>query len=246
MSGKSKLGIYGDAIQELDWSTGEILTTLKQLRLDEKTLVVFTSDNGPHLGQGASAGPLRGAKGTTFEGGVRVPCIMRWPGKIPGDRVTDEPVTIMDMLPAFVARAGGSVPQDRVIDGKNVWPVLAGVEGAKSSHEAIYYLRGNSVDGVRAGDWKFLVFDAKDMTSAAEEELSEEQKNLSPRQLKKLLKEQAKTAKAEKGEVEKLFNLRNDLGEKKDLSKEHPDIAPNSHGLHTLSSMACLHTRACR
>ena len=224
-AGKSKLGIYGDAIQELDWSTGEILKALKDLGLDEKTLVIFTSDNGPHLGQGASAGPLRGAKGSTFEGGVRVPFIARWLGKILANRVTDEPVTIMDMLPTFVALAGGSVPQDRVIDGKNVWPVIAGVEGAKSPHDAIYYLRGNSVDGVRAGDWKLRVGDATQMASDAEDQLSEEQKNLPPKKQKKLLKEQAKAARGKKGEVEMLFNLRNDLGEKKDLSKEHPDIA---------------------
>ena len=224
-AGKSKLGIYGDAIQELDWSTGEILKTLKELGLDEKTLVIFTSDNGPHLGQGASAGPLRGEKGSNFEGGVRVPCLMRWPGQIPANRVTDEPVTIMDMLPTFVAIAGGSVPQDRAIDGKDVWPVIAGAEGTKSPHDAIYYLRGNSVDGIRSGDWKFLVVDAKEMASDAEGELSEEEKNLSPRQLKKLMKEQAKTAKGDKGEVEMLFNLRDDLGETKDLSKEHPEIA---------------------
>tara|TARA_R110002049_G_scaffold137472_1_gene297491 strand:- start:1057 stop:2541 length:1485 start_codon:yes stop_codon:yes gene_type:complete len=223
--GKSKLGIYGDAIQELDWSTGEILKTLKEFGLDEKTLVIFTSDNGPHLGQSASAGPLRGEKGSTFEGGVRVPCILRWPGQIPANRVIDEPITIMDMLPTFVSLAGGSAPRDRIIDGKDVWPVITGAEGTKSPHDAIYYLRGNSVAGIRSGDWKFLIVDAKEMASHAEGELSEEEKNLSPRQLKKLMKEQAKTAKGDKGEVEMLFNLRDDLGEKKDLSKEHPEIS---------------------
>jgi arylsulfatase A-like enzyme len=222
---KSKLGIYGDAIQELDWSTGEILKALKDLGLDEKTLVIFTSDNGPHLGQGASAGPLRGAKGSTFEGGVRVPFIARWPGKILSNRVTDEPVTIMDMLPTFVALAGGSVPQDRVIDGKNVWPIVAGVEGAKSPHDAIYYLRGNSVAGVRAGDWKLLVGNAMQTAPDAEDLPSEGVKDLSPKKQKKLLKEQAKITRRAKDEVEMLFNLRDDLGEKKDLSKEHPDIA---------------------
>lgn len=222
---ETKLGIYGDAIQELDWSTGEILKTLRELGLDEKTLVVFASDNGPHLGQGASAGPLRGAKGSTFEGGVRVPCLMRWPGKIPANRVTSEPITIMDMLPTFVSLAGGSVPADRVIDGKNAWPVIAGIEGAKSPHDFLYYLRGNSVDGVRAGDWKLLAFDAKQLASDAENALTEAEKKLPPRQLKKLLKERAKAAQREKGEFELLFNLRDDLGETKDLSQEQPDIA---------------------
>lgn len=224
-TGKSKLGIYGDAIQELDWSTGEILRTLKALGLDEKTLVVFTSDNGPHLGQGASAGPLRGEKGSTFEGGVRVPCLMRWPGQIPASRVIDEPITIMDMLPTFVSLAGGASPADRVIDGEDVWPVIAGAEGTKSPHDAIYYLRGNSVDGIRSGDWKFLFVDARETASDAPEELSEDEKNLSPRQLKKLMKERVKAAQGAKGEVEMLFNLRGDLGEQKDLSKDHPEIA---------------------
>ncbi|NJM54817.1 MAG: sulfatase-like hydrolase/transferase [Verrucomicrobiae bacterium] len=223
--GKSKLGIYGDAVQELDWSTGEILKTLKKLGLDKQTLVVFTSDNGPHLGQGASAGLLRGAKGSTFEGGVRVPFIARWPGKIPANRVIDEPVTIMDMLPTFVSLAGGSVPQDRVIDGKDIWPVIVGTDGAKSPHDAIYYLRGNSVDGIGAGDWKLLVVDAKQMASDAGDDLTEEEKKLPPRKLNQLVKERAKAAKGKKGEVEMLFNLRDDPGEKKDLSKEHPDVA---------------------
>lgn len=223
-AGKTKLGVYGDAIQELDWSTGEILKTLRELGLDDKTLVVFTSDNGPHLGQGASAGPLRGEKGTTFEGGVRVPFVARWPGKIPANRTTAEPITVMDMLPTFVSLAGGTVPTNRVIDGKNAWPVIAGVAGAKSPHDAIYYLRGNSVDGIRAGDWKLLAVDAKNMASD-EHELTEEEKELPPRQLKKLLKERAKAARGEKGETEMLFNLRDDPGETKDLTKEQPDIA---------------------
>jgi arylsulfatase A-like enzyme len=170
-AGKSKLGIYSDAIQELDWSTGEILKTPRALGLEENTLVLFMSDNGPHLGQGGNAGTLRGEKGSTFEGGVRVPCIMRWPGRIPGRRVIDEPTAIMDVLPTLVTLAGGEVPTDRVIDGKDIWPVIAGADGAKSPHEVLYYLSGRSVKGVRMGDWKYLVVGAKEISPEAEVEL---------------------------------------------------------------------------
>jgi arylsulfatase A-like enzyme len=223
-TGKSKLGIYGDAIQELDWSTGEILKTLKDLGLDENTLVIFTSDNGPHMGQGASAGALRGEKGSTFEGGVRVPCVMRWPGKIPADRVTDEPTTIMDLLPTLVTLGGGTIPSDRVIDGKDIWPVIAGADGATSPHKAIYYLRGRSVAGVRVGDWKYLVTSDKENSPEVDIELSEEEKKLPRKQRNALIKERTKAAQAKQGDIEMLFNLRGDIGEQSNLSARRPEI----------------------
>ena len=127
--GKSKLGIYGGVIQKLDWSTGEILRTLKDLGLDENTLVIFTSDNGPHLGQGGSAGPLRGAKGSTFAGGVRVPCVMRWPGKIRSNHVTDHPEIAarlsgaswrgIDRGSKFMACCSQLSPWERTLDSVN-------------------------------------------------------------------------------------------------------------------------------
>lgn len=123
--GKSKRGLYGDVVQELDWSTGEILKALERLGLEKETLVIFTSDNGCNLHRNednGSALPLNGGKGDTLEGGVRVPCIARWPEKIPAGRVTDEPVTVMDLLPTFVKLAGGTPPGDRVIDGKKDTP----------------------------------------------------------------------------------------------------------------------------
>jgi arylsulfatase A-like enzyme len=223
--GKSKLGIYGDAIQELDWSTGEILKTLKDLGLDQNTLVIFTSDNGPHLGQGGSAGPLRGAKGSTFEGGVRVPCVMRWPGKIPANRVTDEPAAIMDLLPTLVTLVGGVVPSDRVIDGKDIWPVIAGKDGAKSPHEAIYYLRGRGVSGIRMDDWKYLIAPAKEILPEVEIELTPEEQKLPRRQRNALLKERTKAAQGKQGDIEMLFNLREDLGEERNMIDQHTDIA---------------------
>lgn len=223
--GQSKRGLYGDAIQELDWSTGEILKTLKELRLDGRTLVIFASDNGPHLGDGGSAGPLRGAKGSCFEGGVRVPCIMRWPGQIPAGHVTGEPAAILDLLPTLVKLAGGTPPPDRLIDGKDIWRVIAGVEGAKSPHEAIHYLRGRSVNGIRVGEWKYLTVGAKEVTEAAEVELSEAEKNLPRAQRKALVKERQRAAQGDKGDVEVLFNLREDIGEQQNRINQNPDIA---------------------
>ncbi|MFZ5829112.1 MAG: sulfatase-like hydrolase/transferase, partial [Planctomycetota bacterium] len=223
--GKSKRGLYGDAIQELDWSTGEILKTLKDLGLDERTLVIFVSDNGPHLGGGASAGPLRSEKGSCFEGGVRVPCIMRWPGKIPAGHVTDEPAAIMDLLPTLVSRAGGILPTDRVIDGKDIWPLMAGEKNAKSPHDGIFYLRGRSENGVRAGDWKYLRVSAKEVAEATEVELSEAEKNLPRAKRKALIKERQRAAQKDKGDVEMLFNLREDIGEQQNRMKQNPDIA---------------------
>jgi arylsulfatase A len=223
--GQSKLGIYGDAIQELDWSTGEILKTLRELGLEENTLVIFTSDNGPHLGQGGNAGPLRGAKGSTFEGGVRVPCVMRWPGKIPGQRITDEPIAIMDLLPTLVTLAGVTVPNDRVIDGRDIWPVIAGEERAKSPHEAIYYLRGRSVNGVRMDDWKYMTVPASEVLPTVEVELTPEEQKLPRRQRNALIKERTKAAQGRQGDSEMLFNLREDIGESTNLIDQHPEIA---------------------
>ena len=143
--------LYPAAIEEIDWSTGQILDALKAQGLGERTLVVFTSDNGPAVG---SAGPLRGRKGSTFEGGMRVPCVVRWPGHVPAGRTCDAVTTAMDLLPTFAGLAGAKVPQDRVIDGKDIWPLLSGHAGATSPHEAFCYLRGPRVAAVRSGQWK--------------------------------------------------------------------------------------------
>jgi len=223
--GKSKFGVYGDAIQELDWSTGEILKALRELDLEEDTLVIFTSDNGPSLGQGGSAGPLRGAKGSTFEGGVRVPFIACWTGKIPAGRETDEPIAIMDLLPTLVTLAGATAPNDRVIDGRDIWPVIAGKDGAKSPHEAVYYLSGRSLKGVRMGDWKYMIAPAKEALPEMEVELTAEEQKLPRRQRNAIVKERTKAAQGRQGDIEMLFNLREDLGETRNLIDPHPEIA---------------------
>ncbi len=205
--GSSKRGIYGDTIQELDWSTGEILRSLKELGVDQNTLVIFTSDNGPNTGKGGSAGPLKGGKGSTLEGGVRVPFVARWPGRIPAGTESDEAITGMDLLPTLTKLAGGDVPDDRVIDGRDVWPLLAGEPDAKSPHEAIYYLRGRNVQGIRVGDWKYRTATEK-----------------APRP-KKRKGQPAGDSKPKKVSVETLYNLSDDIGEQTNLIDKHLQIA---------------------
>lgn len=158
--GKSKRGLYGDATEEIDWSTGQIMDRLKKLGLDDNTLVVITSDNGPWLIKGADGGcalPLRDGKGTTYEGGVRVPCIMRWPGKIPAGISSDEMVTEMDLMPTIARLAGTSEPKDRIIDGKDIWPLMTGVKSAVSPHDTLFFYRGNRLQAMRSGKWKFVL-----------------------------------------------------------------------------------------
>ncbi|MDX1476787.1 MAG: sulfatase [Saprospiraceae bacterium] len=155
-SSKSDRGLYGDVIMEIDWSVGEILTALAENDLDDNTLVIFTSDNGPWLSYGTHAGsafPFREGKGTAWEGGHREPCIMRWPGTIPAGTVTDVPVMAIDLLPTIASITGASLP-DRTIDGKNVLEVLTG-EHSESPQEAyFFYYRVNELHGVRSGRWK--------------------------------------------------------------------------------------------
>jgi arylsulfatase A-like enzyme len=153
--GKSAGGLYGDVIEEIDWSAGVILDELKQLGLDERTLVFFTSDNGPWLVKkehGGSAGPLREGKGTTFEGGVREPCIARWPGKIAPGRVEHTPAITLDFLPTLVRLAGGTLPQDRALDGEDLGPLLLGT-GSRAA-ASFYFYHDRSLQAHRSGKWK--------------------------------------------------------------------------------------------
>ncbi len=150
--GKSKNGIYGDWVEEVDWSVGRVLDTVRELGLEKNTLVLFTSDNG-----GTQRGlntPLKGHKGSTWEGGMREPTVAWWPGKIPAGTATDAVTGMIDILPTFVKLAGGAAPADRKIDGGDIWPLLAGEADAKSPHEAYYYYRGLKLEAVRKGPWK--------------------------------------------------------------------------------------------
>lgn len=143
--------LFPQAISEIDWSVGEIMKALKRNGLDNHTMVIFTTDNGPAIG---SAKPLRGRKGSTYEGGMRVPAVIRWQGKIAEGRVCDELLTTMDLLPTFAFLAEAEVPDDRSIDGRNIWPALTGVDGTKSPHDTFFYHRGNDLIAVRCGQWK--------------------------------------------------------------------------------------------
>jgi len=153
--GRSQRGLYGDAVEELDDSTGQILDKLRALGLAEKTLVIFTSDNGPERNTPGSAGPLRGTKHSVYEGGLRVPCIAWWPGHVPAGRVCDEFVTTLELLPTFARLARTKPPKN--LDGFDISPVLLGQKGATSPRTTLYSLYGykeRRLESLREGRWK--------------------------------------------------------------------------------------------
>ncbi len=158
--GKSAKGLYGDVIMEIDWSVGEILAALKRCGVDRDTLVIFTSDNGPWLSYGEHAGsafPLREGKGTSWEGGTRVPFIARWPGKIPAGGVCREMAMTIDLLPTIAKWTGAPMP-NRPIDGLDISPLLLGKHGAKNPHPAyFFYYAQNELQAVRSGPWKLVL-----------------------------------------------------------------------------------------
>lgn len=158
--GKSQQGLYGDVIEEIDWSVGEILKALDECKLANDTLVIFTCDNGPWLSYGnhaGTAGKLREGKGTVWEGGVRVPFIARWPGKIPAASVCDEPAMTIDVLPTVATIIGADLPT-LPIDGADIGPLLRNKPGAKSPHDAYFhYYNVNELQAVRSGKWKLIL-----------------------------------------------------------------------------------------
>ena len=206
--GKSEQGMYGDVISEVDWCVGEILGKLKEHNIDDNTLVIFTSDNGPWLSYGnhaGSAGPLREGKGTTWEGGVREPCIMRFPGKIPAGTTCNELTATIDILPTIANLIGAKLP-DHPIDGKDIWPLMSGEKNAKSPHEYYCYYWGNHLQAIRSGDWK-LHFPHSYRSLTGEPGMDGRPNGYT----------QAKTDLA-------LFNLKDDLGETTDVKDQHPDV----------------------
>jgi arylsulfatase A-like enzyme len=153
--GKSPRGLYGDVIEELDWSVGQVLDALKTEGIDGNTLVIFTSDNGPWLIfglHGGSAGLLREGKGSTWEGGVRVPCIMRWPGRIPAGSTTAGIAATLDLLPTIARLGGAKAPNDRVIDGHDLTPLLT--QKARSPRQSMFFYRGTRLFAARSGAFK--------------------------------------------------------------------------------------------
>lgn len=193
--GKSKQGLYGDAVEEIDWAVGELLDTLKAENLETNTIVFFTSDNGPALYSGPEnagcADPLRGGKCTTYEGGLRVPCIVCWPGTIPAGTVCDQTACALDIFPTVAALSGAQLPGDLVLDGHNILPLMKNVSVEKSPWDAFYY----GFEAVRVGDWKYR---QGPLNSAAYRN-------------------------SDNTRVFQLFNLSNDIGETNNLIDLYPE-----------------------
>lgn len=155
--GKSGKGLYADVLMELDWSVGEIMDALKKNGLDENTLLLFTSDNGPWLSygnHGGSTGGLREGKGTTFEGGQRVPLIARMPGRIPAGKISDQFLSALDIVPTLVELTASQMPRMNAFDGENVWDILTGKE---QEHKPFYFLYSGRVEALREGRWKCVI-----------------------------------------------------------------------------------------
>ena len=152
----SRRGLYGDVIEEIDWSVGQIMYTLRAEGLTENTLVFFTSDNGPWLifdTHGGSAGLLRGGKGMTWEGGMRVPGLAWWPGTIPAGSVQMNVASTLDLFPTALTMAGINLPADRIIDGKNLLSMIKG-DANEAVHDTYFFYRGTRIYAVRKGPWK--------------------------------------------------------------------------------------------
>jgi len=227
--GKSSAGLYGDVVQELDAGVGDVLAALDRLKLAEKTLVIFCSDNGPFLSYGnhaGSAGRLREGKLTTFEGGVRVPCLMRWPGKIPAGRVSPDLLSTLDLLPTFAGLAGGKISTNK-IDGEDRWQLIAGLPDARPRGTFCYYA-GDELQAVRSGRWKLHL---------PHEYLSPAQppgKNGKPANFENLKPESMAMSglrgiASRHGYVVKqigltLYDLETDIGETTDVAAQHPEI----------------------
>jgi arylsulfatase A-like enzyme len=174
-AGRTDRGLFGDVMEEIDWSVGEVLKTLKELELDKNTLVIFTSDNGPWLDKeenAGSTGTLRDGKFSPFEGGCRVPCIVWQPGYVPAGLVSDQHISTLDLLPTIASIAGIKVPSDRSIDGIDITDVLKGGDNAKTQREYFLY-RGNAI---RIGDWKYVKTKTEELFNLAIDK--EESKNL--------------------------------------------------------------------
>jgi arylsulfatase len=211
--GKSGAGLYGDVIQEIDWSVGQVMNALKSEGLEDNTLVIFTSDNGPWLRYGnhaGGAGPLREGKGTSWEGGTRVPCVMRWPARIPADTTCGDMLMTIDLLPTFASLIGATLP-DHTLDGLDVLPLIVGTPGAKNPHDAYWtYYADNELQSVRTGDgrWKLVLPHAYSTLNG------------------KPGGRDGRAVPYEKREIEapELFDLASDIGEQNNVAAAHPEV----------------------
>ncbi|NLX95868.1 MAG: sulfatase [Rhodopirellula sp.] len=207
--GRSGVGLYGDVMMELDWSVGQILDTIRQLDLGKDTLVIFTADNGPWLNFGNHAGKtggLREGKGTMFEGGSRNATIMWRPGVIPAGTTCDTVAMTIDILPTVAHLVGAKLPEHK-IDGKNIWPIIAGEAGAKSPQEAYFLYYGNQLQAVRTERWKLHL----------------------PHGYRHYLMDQVghdghpgKTAQQKTGYA--LYDMDSDVNETADVQQQHPEV----------------------
>lgn len=207
--GKSPYGIYHDWVEEVDWSVGQVLDTVRELGLSDHTLVVYSSDNGPWMRQttkDGNAGPLRGAKGSTYEGGVREPTLAWWPGHVPAGSASDAITANFDLLPTFVHLAGGTVPSDHPIDGRDISQILFG--HSHDSDETHYYFDANTLQAVRSGAWKLAI----------------EPQNECVVDVPAPKRRDASFTPA-------LYNLQNDIGERTNVAASHPDIVKRLQGL---------------
>lgn len=226
--GKSKRGLYGDVIEEIDFNVGRVLDTIKELRLEDNTYVLFASDNGPWLvknkdfadGQlatdhGGSAGPLRSGKVSTFEGGVRVPCVVWGPGRVPAGKVCHCIASTLDVLPTFAALAGADVPSDRAIDGEDIRHLLHGEFDKANADKAYFYYLRVHLQAVRQGRWKLHLPRNKEPIGAAP------------------FSRNGHIAPADRIGFAKPFlvDLDTDIGETSDVSKQHPDVVKLLLGL---------------
>ncbi len=217
--GKSKNGDYGDWVEEVDASVGRVLETLRELHLDHNTLVLFTSDNGG-TGKSCSNAPLRGKKGSTWEGGLREPTVAWWPGRISSGTVSEVVMSEIDVLPTLVGLAGGKVPAEPKTDGLDIWPVLS-ERSKESPHEALYYFLWGSLEAVRSGPWKLAIADQKDAGEGGESPGTDGARGNAAKK---------KGAKADKLSVTasaiapRLYNLDTDIGETSDVAAQHPDV----------------------
>lgn len=206
--GASSRGLYGDVIAELDWSLGQILDTLAAHGIDDRTLVLFVSDNGPWLVFGnhaGSAGPLREGKSTSFEGGVRVPAIVRWPGHVPAGTTSSAVLGLADVLPTVARITGAQMPADRVLDGRDAWPVLSGSDEATFADRVWLVHRVGGLEAVRRGRWKLHL--PHPYAAIAEPGVD------------------GAIGREERREIGlSLFDLESDLGETRDVAAEHPDV----------------------
>lgn len=203
--GKSGAGLIGDAIQEVDWSVGRILQTLKDLDLDRKTLVIFTSDNGAASG---SSAPWRGKKASIYEGGVREPCIMRWPGQIPAKATCPHIAGNIDVLPTFAKLVGTDLPKDRIIDGRDITSLMFRADAPPVRDTHLYFTGGGELGAIRQGDWKlFLKAPAQPKPKPKPEKEKEKDGDKKPAPDKPIL-----------------YNLAKDPTEATDVAADHPDI----------------------